>query len=288
MTVGFTGSATAVWEAVNTAKESCRDGSFLVACLAVAGVDRKQSRQGLLEAVAGKGLAERVVVVSDARAALSAAVLGDRGVVVISGTGSVAYGINERGKTSRSGGWGWLLGDEGSGYDIGRKALSAALRAGDGRGDPNALTDRLRTWFGIQDLGDLVDLAYVKGLRVNDIAALTGLVADAAKEGDNVARRILAEAGKELAQTVLAVAKDLDLKGVFDIAYTGGVFQLSPDLLRSFSENVFAEAPDCRILPSPFEPVVGAVFLALREAGISVDGKLRANLESSLGKELDT
>lgn len=287
MTVGFDGSAKAIVEAVSPVKESCRNGSVLVACLAIAGVDRPQSRQALLRALEPMLHVGRVIVVSDARAALSGSVLENRGVVAICGTGSVAYGINEEGVTSRSGGWGWLLGDEGSGYDIGRKALSAALRAHDGRGEPTALSARVLNWFHLEEPSELVELAYVKGLKVNDVAALTGLVAQIAREGDRVACGIMDDAGKELARAAMAVARDLGLEGEFDVAYTGGAFDLSPDLLRSFSDNVVAEAPHARVVSSPFEPVVGAVFLALREVGVDMDERLLANIRSSLGRVKD-
>ena len=280
LTVGVDACGNAISEAVEAVVRRCGVRQFRAACLAVAGVERPYGREALQRKAAALGIAEKVLVVPDAVAALAGATGCGVGVVVVAGTGSIAYGVNEEGETSRAGGWGWILGDEGSGYDIGRRAMVAALRAHDGRAEKTMLVDKLKAELGLRDLSELIDRLYVTGMKSHEVAALAPIVAEAAEEGDEVAAHILTEAGEELGRAAVAVIQRLRLRGRFTVALTGGVFQLSEQLRAAFYETVRRAAPECSIKPPRFEPAVGAVLLALQEVGVEVDEALLRRVEA--------
>src|SRR5579872_3801360 len=118
-------------------------------CLGIAGVDREDEARVVRAIMRRIGYKSRTLVVNDALIALVAGVGEAPGIVVIAGTGSIAYGRNAAGEAARAGGWGHMIGDEGSGYWIGREALAAVMRAGDGRGPETALTAEILAHFGV-------------------------------------------------------------------------------------------------------------------------------------------
>lgn len=284
LTVGVEAASEAITKAIQAAVCGCGNvkGPFRAACLGVAGVDRPYGREAIRREVMPLGIAERLFVISDAAAALAGATGCGVGVVVVAGTGSIAYGANAEGETARAGGWGWMVDDEGSGYDIGRRAMTAALRAYDGRGEQTMLEDKIKAELSLGDLSELVDRIYVAGMKSHEVAALAPVVADAAAEGDEVAVRILREAGLELGCAAEAVIRRLRLRGRFTVAETGGVFQLGEPLCAAFEETVRKAAPECTIGPPRFEPAVGSALLALKELGVGVEEALLRGVEASL------
>ena len=130
-------------------------------CLGIAGVDRASDEAVVRSIMSRIGYKARILVVNDALIALQAGVGDAPGIVIVSGTGSIAYGRNDQGEASRAGGWGYVLGDEGSGYWIGRLALRAVVRHADGRGRVTSLTPRLLAHFGVdaRDRADSQDLS---------------------------------------------------------------------------------------------------------------------------------
>ena len=176
-----------------------------IAWIGLAGVDRAADRALLLPHLAP--LARAVHLSNDAELALSALTAGV-GVALIAGTGSIALGRDPAGVTARAGGWGHILGDEGSGYDIGRRALQAALRASDGRGPTASLLPRILARWELPTADALLNRVYPAGDKA-DIAALAPLVLDAAADGDAVARAIIRRAAAELAVAASAVARAL-------------------------------------------------------------------------------
>jgi len=282
MTGGVEASVEAIIKAVEAAASRCGVRRFGAACLGVAGVERPYGRDAIRRGFAARGLSERLLVVSDAAAALAGATGGEVGVVVVAGTGSIAYGVNAEGETARAGGWGWMVGDEGSGYDIGRRAMAAALRAYDGRGEPTMLAEKVKGALNLGDFRELVDRLYVTGMKGNEIASLAPTVAEAAERGDDVAAHILRGAGVELGRAAVAVIRRLRLRGRFTVAQTGGVFQLGGPIRAAFEETVRRAARECIIAPSRFEPAVGAALLALRELGVETDEPLLRRVEVSV------
>src|SRR5215212_6928630 len=155
-----------------------------VICLGIAGVDRPDDSAVVRGIMRRIGYKARVVVVNDALVALEAGAPGQPGVVVISGTGSISYGRNAKGEAARSGGWGYVLGDEGSGYWIGRAALRAVLRQSDKRGPRTALTPLLLEHFGVTQAQGLIHEVYHTNLKPTAIGALARSVATAFAQGD--------------------------------------------------------------------------------------------------------
>jgi N-acetylglucosamine kinase-like BadF-type ATPase len=283
LTTGFDEAAAAIMGAVERATEKAGIEVFSAACLGIAGTDRPSGRDALMERL--EIPSGRVRMVTDAAAALAGATGGGPGVIVISGTGSIALGMNEGGETARAGGWGWRLGDEGSGYYIGNRALISALRAHDGRGRPTLLSKRISEQLNLGDVSQLIDRVYVEGMGVGEVAALAPLVGEAASEGDEEAASIMKEAGEELGAAATAVIWRLGLGGGFRVAYNGGVFKLGGVLLSSFVEAVRGARPSSVIGPPRFEADVGAAMLALRDLGVEVGEGLLDRIEASL-KEL--
>jgi N-acetylglucosamine kinase len=183
-------------------------------------------------------------------------------MIVVSGTGSIAYARNHRGEILRAGGWGASFDDPGSGYDLGRKAIRAALRHFDGRGERTVLSARICRALELSDITQIV----LKELDIQEVAALFPLVAEAARQGDRVARRLLAHAARDLAQLPLALAPRLGRRGRLPVVCAGGVFRSSPTLRRSFARYLHQRMPSARVRLLQREPVEGALAMARKLA----------------------
>ncbi len=224
--------------------------------LGLAGADR--DRLLLEEALAGLKLGCLCLVGSDARIALAAG-LGDRGegIVLIAGTGSIAYGRTRGGDIIRAGGWGHLVSDEGSGYDIGRQAIARGLKAAEGRDIPSTLLDKIIARLGVGDIAGLIAYIYSPATAKADIAALAATVAAAAQEGDDLAAAILADAAVELAGLVCSViARGFPGPGPVPVAAYGGLLRGAPALRQRVAALLAGQA---ELLPPGPEPVMGAL-----------------------------
>ena len=253
-----------------------------VICLGLAGVGRSVDYEIIDKALKRLNLAQKIILHHDAFIALAGATVCQSGVVIIAGTGATAFGMNEKGQTARANGWGHILGDEGSGYDIGQKALRAVMKAYDGRGEATLLTSKLIQHFELKSLPNIVQRVYRDKLSRKEIAALTPLVVEVAKKKDKVAALILKEAGGELGTSVIAVIKSLKMeKKEFKVAMIGGVFKAGESILPYFKEKVKEVAPKASFIRSRFEPAIGAIFLGLREIGIEIDDKVLKRVEDS-------
>jgi glucosamine kinase len=199
-----------------------------------------------------------VVTSSDMEIALVGANGARQGVLILSGTGSAAFGINEAGQTVRGGGWGHLLGDEGSGYWLGIQALRAVMRAFDGREKPTTLTVKLMNSMNLQTETDLLPWIYRDNKpHSHDVARLAPLVIEAAANGDTVARKIVEAAAQELALLGKTVIHRLGSESP-KIAFAGGLL-VNPNLLSLRLCELLGIAE----IPSPrYSPVIGAALLA--------------------------
>lgn len=234
------------------------------ACLGIAGSGRPEDAR-IMERLARPALGDTALsIVNDALIALVAGTGGRRyGVVVIAGTGSIAYGVDASGREWRAGGWGYILGDEGSAYAIARWGLIAALRARDGRGPATTLVERFTARLGLAELEDVPFL--IHDLDVPEMAMLAPLVVAVADEGDTVAHRILAGAGEELALAAQAVIAGLDWAGQpFPVILSGGVFQPGGVVVQMVRERLVASTPQAQVILREREPAWGAALLALQ------------------------
>jgi N-acetylglucosamine kinase-like BadF-type ATPase len=235
-------------------------------CLGIAGVDRASDEKVVRSIMGRIGYKARILVVNDALIALQAGV-GDRpGIVIVSGTGSIAYGRNEQGEASRAGGWGYVLGDEGSGYWIGRLALRAVVRHADGRGRVTSLTSRLLEHFGVQRAAELIHQVYHEEVSPKSIAAAAQYVQYARDEGDMVATGILHRAADELIAAATAVMTRLELTDKpFTFVLSGGMFKAVPWLADQMQLLLPALARKSTVMRLDAPPALGAVRLAVAE-----------------------
>lgn len=236
-------------------------------CLGMAGVDRPRDAQAVGDIMRRIGHKTRTVVVNDALVALVAGAGHQAGVVVVAGTGSIAYGRDAEGRAARAGGWGYLLGDEGGGFWIGRNALSAVVRQFDQRGPDTMLTELVLKQMQLSTPAELIHAIYDQGLQRHSIAGLSGVVQRAAEAGDAVARDILARAATELAAAAASVVTRLRMRGdVFPTVLAGGIFSGIPSLAAALSERLAEVAPRSEVRRLSVEPARGAVTLALAAA----------------------
>ncbi len=211
-------------------------------------------------------------VVHDALAALVGGAGARYGVVLISGTGMIAYGEDGAGRTARAGGWGHIL-DGGSGYGIALGALRAIVAAEDGRDLPTNLDAKMRQTLGVQHSAGLVDWLYAPERQVAEIALLAPQVIRAAEEGDLMASDVILRAADSLAQAVDAVARRLDLWGTpFPLVLSGGLLQNSDFYRRLVVQSVRARVPGAQPRRPKDDAALGAAMLARELLGSPLPG----------------
>ena len=262
--VGLDDAVSHIDQAINEACSSAgiTRRSIAGGCVAVAGVKHPIHHDTMKEALDQALGIRNLRLVTDAQAALSGALDGKPGVVVIAGTGSIAVGIDAAGRVERSGGWGPAFSDEGSGFDIARRLLHAVVASFDGRQPTTILTDRVCRHLGISTAEDLPGVIYSSDSAQLDISSLATLAVEAADEGDAVARAILSDAGRELGALAVSVLRKLGVESErLHVAFVGSVFQAGAYVLESFREVVLQAAPNVQIGPAMFSPAVGAVKL---------------------------
>jgi len=265
--VGAAAASRAIKKAVIEAQKQTglREVRPETAVVALAAVDSEIDRAVALRFVRRTKIARTSYVVHDSVAALYAATQGKPGIIVISGTGCVAAGVNEAGEYARAGGWGYLIDDEGSAFDIGRKALTRAFRMLDGRARPTNLISILKRNFQVKMLEDALSLIYANGVSVEEVARLASLVSRAASR-DKACKEILNNAGITLAELACAVARRLCMTDdSFKVATVGGSFKSGRHLLKPFTARIKSECPRARVIRLKVEPARGAFLLAASE-----------------------
>ncbi|HIC88163.1 MAG TPA: ATPase [Anaerolineae bacterium] len=252
----------AIEQALRAAGADKRDVRAI--CLGMSGVARPRDRKRVSQVLEAIGPFPKTLIFNDAIVALTGGVGRCEGVVVISGTGCIAYGVNRQGEKARASGWGPLLGDEGSGYAIGMAALRAATCAYDGSGPPTILVERVLQFLGLGEMEDLVDWAYGQPFRWQRFARLAVVVEQAALEGDVVARGILRRAGEALGRAANAVIRRLGMANEpFELVTVGGVFKTQLGLREALAETVHTVAPQAQLIFPRRGPAEGAALLAL-------------------------
>lgn len=263
--VGIANGATAIREAVDKACTAAlihRD-DLVAAGVGLAGVRRKDIRARMRDVLIETLGIKNIELVSDGDIALYGATDGQPGVVVISGTGSVAVGINRQGKRLSAGGWGPIAGDEGSGSWIARRALQAVAQATDGRGPATSLTETACVFFQVAAPDDLATAIYGPSITNDRIAGFSKLVIEAAHANDEVARNILTDAGNELGKAAVTVIRKLKMEQErFQVAFVGGVFAAGELVVTPLREQVMRVAKRAFIDNPSFSPTVAAARMA--------------------------
>ena len=230
-----------------------------VVCCALAGAGRAQERDAVQAELEREQVARRVMIITDAEAALVDAFGDGPGLLLIAGTGSIAWGRTADGRVARVGGWGAMLGDEGSGYALGRGALRGVAAAEDGRAPATILRAAVLTRAGLDEPEELIRWAAQANKR--DIGAIGTDVLAAAAAGDTLAQTLLEEAAAELAQHVEVLARQL---GPWSepppLALAGGLLRADSEMRR----RVTAALPDFAVLERQIDAARGAARCALR------------------------
>jgi glucosamine kinase len=257
-------SSSVIAEVVRRALAGAGRLSGDVLFVGAAGAGREPERDELRKALRGENLATTVVVATDIEIALAAAFDEAPGIVVGAGTGSVAVGRDRAGKRHRIGGYGWQMGDEGSGYAIGRAALGAVSRAVDGRSPRTALSDRVLEVTRSENFDALV--RWAAGASPAEVAALAPHVLDVAAHGDPLAQGIADYAARELTQLAVCLVPMMDVQPPVGVALTGGLLSADGPLRRSVLARL-REDPNLAPIEARVDAVDGAIRLASRVAG---------------------
>ncbi len=228
--------------------------------LGIAGTAKSYPKDWLREIAVAVTPQAHIVPASDYEIALVGAHGKPEGVLILAGTGSVAYGVNDKGESVQIGGWGYLLGDEGSGYWLGTEALKAITRAADGRSPETILSSVLLEKLDISEVQSLISWLYNPQVyRTPDVAKLAPLVLEQAANGDDVAQEIVGRGADELANHVQTVIRRLNMENP-PIAFTGGLLSKPNPLSDALCNRLQMEN-----IPTPrYSPVIGATLLALQ------------------------
>jgi glucosamine kinase len=213
--------------------------------------------------------------VNDAVVAWAGALGGKPGAIIISGSGAIAFAVNQEGQSAHADGWGHWLGDEGSGFDIGRRGLQAAVRAADGRGPATLLLDQLLSRHGNQPETWKASVSQLNAAGSDDahaqIASFAPEVVQVADKGDHVAHEILREAGHNLAHTAAGALRHVELIHAANVATVGSLFVHSLILRDYFSQTLHQLLPGAVVHWPQAEPAQGAALLARRPGLIPGD-----------------
>lgn len=239
---------------VNAAVEDCA-----VVCLGMAGLGRPADREVIGQICDELGIRQRRILTHDAQIALIGGAGTREGVIVISGTGSIVYGLNAQGEEARAGGWGHILGDEGSGYDIALRGLRAVVRASDARSAPTELTGLMLETIGLQHPNDLI--RWVHNASKDEVAGLATQVFVAADLGDSVAQQLLRHAADELALAAKVVIDRLRFNQPFNIVLSGGIFTHQQSFVEQLDGLLKATTLYADVTLPQNEPAYGAVLL---------------------------
>ena len=211
----------------------------------------------------------KIIICNDTRIGLAAGSDSKNGVMIICGTGSNCYGINEQGREAKVNGWDYILGDEGSGYEIGIKALRALMRAYDGRGESTLLSKTVLEDLNIKNISELIKWAYSDYFSKDRVAAIAKTVCKTAEMGDKISKKILKEEADEAIISVKTVVDKLGLADKeFDLVFVGNVFKCEKYFKSVLMRKLKSKFTKINFKPLTKKPVEGAIKLALRKSVI--------------------
>ena len=228
-----------------------------------------------------------IAIDHDARIALAGAIPSMNGAIAIAGTGSIAFAMNANRDSARAGGWGYLLGDPGSAYEIGRQGLAAVSMAYDGTGPATQLSSRLLQLLAIHHASEITQAVYQDPSPKLRIASVCSTVAAAAVSGDPVALSIIESAGRDLATMACAAARKLAPSPLV-FSGIGGVFD-SCELLRKFyGDFLLRECSAAEVVEPAFPPLVGALMLAFKQGGAGTSDETIEQIRRTYPPVLDS
>lgn len=268
---------------IRKAGVEAKDVGVVVASLA--GLDCSLDFKAVEDALEGFPIGS-ITLVHDSMSALYATNAGRESAIIIAGTGSATAGINSRGEYARAGGWGYILGDEGSGFYLAKRGIVAALLEYEERGPKTMITSLLLKRFNAKTPDEIIWHVYTGGISITEFARLAPLVTQAALDDDSVAVSILRDAGRELANTVSGVIRRLKMEGdEFPIGLIGGVFKAGRLVTGPLEEAVHKVAPKAYLSSPRFPPVIGSSLIALEKAGVKISDEVLGNTERTLKEQ---
>ena len=244
-----------IWEGFET-------GNCAAICIGAAGISNPRVKEQIMEQVTGAGHRCPVSIVGDIETAYAAALENGPGIILIAGTGSICFGKDDIGKTYRMGGYGPIIGDEGSGYALAADILSAVVKAQDGRGKPTILTKLVFDYLKIGSLAELIEYLYRPGRNKREIAELSQLIVPAYDQGDETAILILNKCASDLAD--LAIPMLAKMNGLSRLAVSGSILIRNKAIFHEFEAKVKAAFPETTIIEPCHDAAYGAVVLALQ------------------------
>lgn len=263
--VGVNRAVAAIREATDKACDaaSVQRSSLAAAVLGLAGARRHDIRASVRHALKESLGIPHIEVVTDADIALYGATGGEPGMVVIAGTGSICCGLNTKGMQACMGGWGPVAGDEGSGSWIARRALQMVAQATDGRAPETGLVRAACDYFHVEKPYDLLLALYAPSMTNSRIAGFSRHVVEEAKSGDQVARKIVSSAGRELGEMVVALIRRLQMqREKFSLSMVGGIFEAGSLILGPLKKEVLRAAPRAQFSQPLMPPAVAAAQMA--------------------------
>ncbi len=242
---------------------------FASACFGFAGYNTRLDREHYEKIVFNEKLKPflkqgKVLIHNDTRIGLAAGSDYENKLILIAGTGSNCYGLNQKGMEAKANGWDYILADEGSGYSMGLKALKAVMRAYDGRGAATLLSQSIPKEVGAKHIEELISWTYQEPFSKDRIGALSKTVCQTAQKGDKISQDILAQEAAEAEISVDAVVQKLGLgHEKFDLVLVGGNFKCEKYFKKALVKNLKAKYKGINFLPLTHHPVSGAVKLAI-------------------------
>jgi N-acetylglucosamine kinase len=224
---------------------------------------------------------DKKYIENDVAIAHYALTAGKPGVTVVAGTGAMAYGTNAEGESYRSSGWGWVIGDEGSGFFAAKRGIQAAAKAYDGRGPETSLLNEVYDHFKVNDFEKVFTTVYDELDHPKNIASFAKPVTEAAERGDDVALRIIEEASNELVLAATTVTEKLEIKPPVRIGCVGG-FGRSNLVSRTFESALTSQFPNAELIEPVDNPVVGAIVLVSKQTGDSITDNTVKQLDAQM------
>jgi N-acetylglucosamine kinase-like BadF-type ATPase len=248
-----------IYEALFTCFQEQLQDAILV--LGSAGVDRPKDVEIYLTALKESGFTCHLEVVNDAEIALVGGNGDRKDALMIAGTGSIVVGIDSKGKIVRSGGWGGLISDEGSGFQIGRHAIAAIMQEYDKVIAPTSFTEKLLAHFQLTSPEEFIDLLYLEDkLPVDKVASCTPIILEAWTKGDEAARTIVEAELEKLVRLVVGISRQMG-SGKFRLSVAGSLLTKSTDYFGTFKEKLRVVLPQVEISAPLYDPVFGAIIV---------------------------
>jgi N-acetylglucosamine kinase-like BadF-type ATPase len=258
----------AVFKVIDLLNNS-KEFTFKNACFGLSGNDSCEDRDIYHKIIFNSKIKDYLnpastIICNDTRIGLAAGSNSKNGIMIICGTGSNCYGINEEGKEAKVNGWDYILGDEGSGYAVGIKALRALMKAYDGRGENTLLFKTILEDLNIKNVSELIRWAYIDSFSKDKIAAIAKTVCRTAEMGDIISIKILEEEATEAVNSVTVVANKLNMADKkFDLVFVGNLFKCEKYFKSVLMKKLKSKFTQINFMPLTEKPVEGAIKLAL-------------------------